>query len=55
MDTVHTATRSPGSFCGVRNLQRYSERSEHEVKKFLDDQDGYTLHKPRKIRFASRN
>jgi len=42
MDTVYTASRLPGSFGGVRNLQRYSERSEGEVKKFLAAQDAYT-------------
>jgi len=33
MDTVYTASRLPGSFSGVRNLQRYSGRSEGEVEK----------------------
>ena len=46
--------RSPGSFGSVRNLQRYSGRSEHEIKKFLTSQDAYTLHKPRRIRFPRR-
>jgi len=34
MDTVYTAPRLPGSFGGVRNLQRYSGRSKREVKFF---------------------
>jgi len=46
--------RSPGSFGSVRNLQRYSGRSEREAKKFLVGQDAYTLHKPRRIRFPRR-
>jgi len=54
MDTVYSASRSPGSFGGGRNLQRYSGRSENEVKKFLASQDAYTLHKPRRIRFPTR-
>jgi len=54
MDTVYTASRLPGSFGGVRNLQRYSGQSEGEVKKFLAAQDAYTLHKPRRIRFPRR-
>jgi len=54
MDIVYTTSRLPGSFGGVRNLQRYSGRSESEVKKFLADQDAYTLHKPRIIRFPRR-
>jgi len=45
-------SRLPCSFGGVRNLQRYSGRSEREVKKFLAGQDAYTLHKPRKIRIT---
>jgi len=54
MDSVYTASRLPGSFGGVRNLQCYSGRSEGEVKKFLAAQDAYTLHKPRRIRFPRR-
>ena len=46
--------RSPGSFGSVRNLQRYSGRSEREVKKFLRSQDAYTLHKPRRVHFPRR-
>jgi len=54
MNTVYTTSRLPGSFGGVRTLQRYSGQSESEVKKFLAGQDAYTLHKPRKIRFPRR-
>jgi len=54
IDTVYTASRLPGSFGGVRNLQRYSGRSEGDVKKFLAAQDAYTLHKPRRLRFPRR-
>jgi len=54
MDTVYTTSRLPGSFGGVRNLQRYSEQSDSEVKKFLAGLDTYTLHKPRRIRFPRR-
>jgi len=35
-------------------LQRYSRRSESDVKKFLSGQDAYTLHKSRRIRFPHR-
>jgi len=56
MDSVLTwsSLRSPGSFGSIRHLQRYSGRSEREVKKFLATQDAYTLHKPRRIRFPRR-
>ena len=54
MDTVYSTLRSPGSFGSVRNLRRYSGRSERDVKKFLTAQDAYTLHKPRRIRFPRR-
>jgi len=54
MDTVYTTSQLPGSFGRVRNLQRYTGRSESEVKKFLAGQDAYTLHKPRRIRFPRR-
>ena len=54
MDAVYGTLRSPGSFGGVRNLQRYSRRSEREVKKFMSRQDAYTLHKSRRIRFPRR-
>ena len=54
LDAVYTDPRAPGSFSGVRNLQRYGVRSEREVKKFLSGRDAYTLHKPRRIRFLRR-
>ena len=44
----------PGSFGSGHNLQRYSGRSEREVKKFLDGQDAYTLHKTKRFRFPRR-
>ena len=54
MEAIYVDVRSPGSFGGIRNLKRYSGRSEQEVKKFLVGQDTYTLHKPRIIRFPRR-
>ena len=56
MDVVYddVDVRSPGSFGGIRNLMRYSDRSEREVKAFLSGRDAYTLHKPRRIRFRRR-
>jgi len=54
MDVVYDDVRSPGSFGGIRNLMRYSDRSEREVKTFLSGRDAYTLHKPRRIRFPRR-
>jgi len=38
----------------MKNLRRYSGRSEREVKQFLAKQDAYTLHKPRRVRFPRR-
>jgi len=52
MDTVYTTWQLPGSFGGVRNLQRYRVQSESEVKKFLAGQDTYTLHKPRRKTYS---
>ena len=54
MDAVYGTLRSPGSFGSVRNLKRYSKRSERDVKTFLAGQDSYTLHKSRRIRFPRR-
>jgi len=54
MNVIYDDVRSPGSFGGIRNLKRYSSRSEHEVKTFLAGRDTYTLHKPRRIRFPRR-
>jgi len=54
MDTAYTTSRLPGSFGGVRNLQRDSGRSKGKVKKFLAAQDAYALHKPTRIRFPRR-
>jgi len=49
-----SSLRSPDSFGSIRHLQRYSGRSEREVRKLLATQDAYTLHKPRRIRFPRR-
>jgi len=54
MDAVYSTLRSPGSFGGVRSLQRYSGRSRRDVGDYLAKQDAYTLHKPRRIRFPRR-
>ncbi len=54
IDVLYADPRAPGSFSGVRNLQRYSGRSVPYVMKFLSGQDAYTLHKPRRIRFPRR-
>jgi len=54
MDAIYDDVRSPGSFGGIRNLMRYSGRSEREVKTFLFVGDAYTLYKPRRIRFPRR-
>lgn len=54
MDTVYNTLRAPGSFGGVRILQRYSGKTERGARKFLAGQDAYTLHKPRRIRFPRR-
>jgi len=54
MDAIYDDVRSPGSFGGIRNLKRYSGRSEREVKTFLSGRDAYTLHKPRRISFPRR-
>jgi len=56
MDAIYDDVRSPGSFgsTGIRNLKRYSCRSEREVKTFLSGRYAYTLHKSRRIRFPHR-
>ena len=54
MESVYNRLRAPGSFAGVRNLRRYSGRSERDARRFLAEQDAYTLHKPRRIRFPRR-
>ena len=54
MDVVFNTLRLPGSFGSVRNLHRYSGRSERAVKEYLAKQDAYTLHKPRRVRFPRR-
>ena len=53
-DRLYADPRAPGSFSGVRNLQRYSGRSVPYVMKFLSGQDAYMLHKPRRIWFHRR-
>ena len=54
MDVVFNTLRLPGSFGSVRNLRRYSGRSELAVKEYLAEQDAYMLHKPRRVRFPRR-
>jgi len=54
LDSVYTQPRAPGSFSGFRTLRRYGGRSERATKKYLAEQDAYTLHKPRRLRFPCR-
>jgi len=54
MDVVFYTLKLPGSFGSVRNLRRYSGRSELAVKEYLAEQDAYMLHKPRRVRFPRR-
>jgi len=54
MDAIYEDVCALGSFSGIRNLKRYSGRSEREMKTFLSGLDAYTLHKPRRIRFLRR-
>ena len=54
MDAIYRTLRLPGSFGGVRNLQRYSGRSARAVREYLTGQDAYTLHRTRRIRFPRR-
>jgi len=54
IDAFYSSPRAPGRFSSVRNLQRYSGRSESEARKFLAGRDAYTMHKPRRIRFPRR-
>ena len=54
MDVVFYTLKLPGSFGSVRNLPRYSGRSELAVKEYLAEQDAYMLHKPRRVRFPRR-
>ena len=54
MEDIYVDVRSPGSFGDIRNLRRYSGRSEREVKTFLARRDTYTLQKLRRIIFPCR-
>jgi len=54
MESVYNVLSAPGSFGSVRNLRRYSGRSEREAREFLSKQDAYTLHRPRRIRSYSK-
>ena len=49
-----TTPKAPGSFGGVRKLQRVTGESKKKVVKYLSGQDAYTLHKPRMIHFLRR-
>ena len=46
--------KEPGSFSGVKNLQRYSAKPRNEVSQWLMGQDAYTLHKPVRKTFRRR-
>jgi len=54
LNDVYSQPNAPASFGGVRALKRYSRRSEKDVRRFLSQQDAYTLHKPTRIRFPRR-
>ena len=47
LNSIYTQLRAPGSFSGVRMLRLHGGRSGRETKKYLAEQDTYTLHKPR--------
>ncbi|CAP27572.1 Protein CBG07546 [Caenorhabditis briggsae] len=40
-------------FCGINELQRKTKKPIEEVKRFLNEQDVYTLHKPARKNFKS--
>lgn len=50
----YLVAKEPGSFGGVNNLVRYSNKSKPEVQKWLIGQDTYTLHKPVRKHFRRR-
>jgi len=54
LNDVYSRPNAPASFGGVRALKRYSGRSEKDVRRFLSQQDAYTLHKPTRVRFPRR-
>lgn len=54
MEKIFYGLREPGSFSGIRTLQRYSGKSDKSVREFLRKQDAYTLHKPTRVRFPRR-
>ena len=51
---VYYDINSPGSFGGVKRLQSATKSKRPDVKKWLSEQDTYTLHKPVRLRFPRR-
>ena len=54
LHVAYTTPSAPGSFSAVENLKRYGDESYGKVKRYLSNQDAYTLHKQRRIHFPRR-
>jgi transposase InsO family protein len=54
MEEIYYNPREAGSFGGVQALARRSGKRQYTVRKFLQEQDTYTLHKPVRRRFPRR-
>ena len=54
MKSVYYDTKNIGSFGGVERLRRSTLYKRSDVKKFLQSQDTYTLHKPVRRKFRRR-
>ena len=54
LNKVYYDVKVPGSFGGVDSLKRASKQSRKSVKKWLESQDTYTLHKPIRHKISRR-
>ena len=54
MEVIYTSPEAAGSFGSASILQRYSKENIDKVKKWLESQDSYTLHRNVKRRFTRR-
>ena len=54
MEKIYYNPREAGSFGGIRALSLHSGKSQSAVRKFLQGEDTYTLHRPVRRRFPRR-
>ena len=54
MDKIYYDPSNAASFGGVRTLANAMKTRESDIRKWMSEQDAYTLHKPSRVHFPRR-